>query len=194
MDRKALVYSKNFNSDDYAVRAILLYLIQVFKVNEELDFPPYTDEQNKIDSFTSTLFTTKFDWETKYRGKRPVVIVSCGNTLIGVNNTLGSAKIRSVTENGQVINYTDLISLSILVQCLSEADLEANSLASAVLMFLTADARPLHSLGLQLQGNPIKTPVRIFEKGTISFIAQVIINVQMQGFISKLILLNLSEK
>ena len=180
MNRKDLVYSKNFNPDDYCVRAILLYLIEMFKINPDLDFIPYEDDQDKATSFASTLFTTKFDWETKYKRKTPSVVISQGNTIYGVNNTVGNAKLKSVTENGQVTNYTDLISLPIMVECFAEASLEASSLASVASILLTADLRPLRSLGLQLQGNPIKTPPKIFEKGNMAFISSVIINVQMQ--------------
>ena len=179
MDYKQFLYSQNFNPTGYATRAIVLFLRTIFSNNPELGFIVYQDDLDKKDSFPSLLITTRFDWETKYRAKRPAIFVSTGNVISGVNNTSGSGKVQSVTQNGDITNYQDLISFPIMIECLSESDLESQALASAVLAFFTMDLRPLRSLKLQLFPNPTQTPPQIFEKGNISFISSVMLQVQM---------------
>ncbi len=179
MDYKQLLYSSNFNPGGYAVRAIVLYLRTVLEANKELGFNVYQDELNKTDAYNSVLVTTRYDWETKYRSKRPAIFVSRGNILTGVNSTSGQGRVQSVTENGSITNYQDLISFPIVIECLSESDLECEVLASLVSAFLTMDARPLRSLKMQVFPNPTITAPQIFQKGNVSFIASVMIQVQM---------------
>jgi hypothetical protein len=180
MNQKDFTLSKNFNSGLYGIRAILIYLREMFNSNPDFGFKVYTDDLNKEDAFPSLVITTKHDWETKYRGKRPIIFVSRGNLITGVNNTQGMGRVFSVTDNGQTTSYSDLISFPIVVECLSESDIEAETLSSIALIFLTGDLRALRSLGLQIQGNPTQTPTQLFEKVNVSFISSVIIQAQMQ--------------
>lgn len=180
MNQKEFTLSKNFNSGLYGVRAILIYLREMFNSNPDFGFKVYTDDLNKADAFPSLLITTKHDWETKYRGKRPAIFVSRGNLITGTNGTQGIGRVFSITDNGQTTSYSDLISFPIVVECLSESDIESETLSSIVLTFLTADLRPLRSLGLQIQGNPTQTPTQLFEKVNVAFISSVIIQAQMQ--------------
>lgn len=179
MDYNKFLYSPNFNPGGYAIRAIVLFLRVLFAANSELGYIPYEDNQNKIDAFKSILITTRHDWETKYRDKRPAIFVSRGNIISGVNQTSGTGKLQSVTKNGDITNYQDLISFPIMIECLSEADIECDALSSLVSSFLTMDVRPLRSLKLQLFPNPVQTSPQIFEKGSISFISSVMLQVQM---------------
>lgn len=177
---KDIVYSKNFNVGHYGVTAIVLYLREIFNSNKELGFTVYDDDLNKEDSYDSILISTKFDWEEKYRNKRPAIIISRGNLLTGVNGTTGQGKLFSVTENGEATTYSDLVSFPIVVECLSESDIQSEALAALVSSFLTFDLRALRSLGFQLQGSATISPPQLFEKGNVSFISSVIIQIQMQ--------------
>ena len=179
MDYKQLLHSPNFNPGGYAIRAIVLYLRTILDANEELGFHVYQDDLNKTDAYNSILVTTRYDWETKYRAKRPAIFVSRGNIITGVNNTSGQGRVQSVTKNGSITNYQDLISFPIMIECLSESDLECEALASLVSAFLTMDARPLRSLKMQVFPNPTITAPQIFQKGNVSFIASVMIQVQI---------------
>jgi hypothetical protein len=180
MNQKDFTLSRNFNTGLYGVRAVVLFLREMFTANPDLGFNIYTDDLAKADAFLSLHITTKHDWETKYRGKRPIIFVSRGNLITGVNNTQGIGRVLSITNNGQVTSYSDLISFPIVVECLSESDIESETLSSIVLTLLTGDTRALRSLGLQIQGNPIQTPTQLFEKVNNSFISSVIIQVQVQ--------------
>ena len=179
MDYNELLHSPNFNPGVYAIRAIVLYLRTILDANEELGFHVYQDDLNKTDAYNSILVTTRYDWETKYRAKRPAIFVSRGNIITGVNNTSGQGRVQSVTKNGSITNYQDLISFPIMIECLSESDLECEALASLVSAFLTMDARPLRSLKMQVFPNPTITAPQIFQKGNVSFIASVMIQVQI---------------
>lgn len=179
MDYNELLHSPNFNPGGYAIRAIVLYLRTILDANEELGFHVYQDDLNKTDAYNSILVTTRYDWETKYRAKRPAIFVSRGNIITGVNNTSGQGRVQSVTKNGSITNYQDLISFPIMIECLSESDLECEALASLVSAFLTMDARPLRSLKMQVFPNPTITAPQIFQKGNVSFIASVMIQVQI---------------
>ena len=177
---KDIVYSKNFNAGHYGVTAIVLFLREMFAANSELGFTVYDDTLNKEDSYDSLLIATKFDWEEKYRNKRPSIIVSRGNLITGVNGTQGQGKLFSITENGGSTSYSDLVLFPIMVECLSESDIQSEALASIVSAFLGCDARPIRSLGLQIQGSLTISSPQLFEKGNISFISSVIMQVQMQ--------------
>lgn len=176
---KDFVYSKNFNPGHYGVTAIVLFLKEMFNNNSDLGFTVFDDSLNKEDSFDSLLIASKFDWEEKYRNKRPALIVSRGNIITGTNGTQGQGKVLSITQNGEKTSYSDLISFPLMVECLSESDIQAEALASMVNIFISADLRPVRSLGLQLQGSLNITAPQIFEKQNISFISSVIMQVQM---------------
>lgn len=179
MSQNDFLYSKNFNPGYYSVRAIVLYLREMFKANTDLEFIPYYDEMNKEESFDSLLITTKHDWETKYRNKRPSIFVSRGNIITGINGTQGQGRLFSITDNGETTTYSDLVSFPIVVECLSESDIQSELLSSISLGFLNLDSRPLRSFGLQIQGSPSQSPPQLFEKGNISFISSVILQVQL---------------
>lgn len=180
MNFKNITYSKNFNPGGYAVRAILLYLYEMFKANPDLGQKVYTDGQSKEESFGSILITTRNDWEEKYRNKRPCLIVSRGNIITGINGTAANAGVLSITNNGEVVNHLDLISCPIVVESITGSDMECETLSSIVSTFLTMDLRPLRSLGMQIAGNPIITSTQIYDKHNISFISSVNMNIQME--------------
>lgn len=175
MNYKKVLNSKNLNPGYYGVTAIIVYLREMFAQNLDLGFHVYDDSLNKEDSFSSLIITSKYDWETKYRSKRPAIFVSRGNLISGVNGTQGQGRLFSITENGAETSYLDLISFPIVVECLSESDIECEALSSIVSLFLTADLRPLRSLGFQVATNPSQSPPQLFEKGNISFISSVIL-------------------
>lgn len=179
MEYSQLLYSVNFNPGGYAVRGIILYLQTIFANNEELGYMVYNDNLSKEQAMGSLFIGSKFVWENKFRSKRPAIFVSRGNIVSGVNSTHGQGKVQSVTENGSITNYQDLISFPIVVECLSENDLECEALASIVSAFLTMDLRPLRSMKMQMFPQPTQSPPQIFEKGNISFISNVILQVQM---------------
>ena len=178
---KSIFNSSTFNPSVYAVRVIVLYLRKMFELNSDLGYTVYNDDLNKDEALSSLLITTKYDWETKYRNKRPCIMVSNGDIVSGINGTTGIGKIVSITDFHQKISCSDLISFPIVVECLSEVDLEATTLTSLINMFLTASNKPIHSFGFQILGNPIQTASKIFEKGTnASFIASLVLNLQKQ--------------
>ena len=151
------------------------------KQNPGLGFTIYNDSLSKEEAYPSLLITTKHDWETKYRNKRPCITVSHGNIIYGVNGTLGSGRTLSITDQFQKITCSDLISFPLVVECLSEVDLESSTLASIANILLTASSKSLYSFGFQLLGNPTQSEVRMFEKGpNTSFISSLVINVQKQ--------------
>lgn len=192
---KDFVYSKNFNAGNYGVTAIVLFLREMFTANKELGFTVYDDKLNKSDSYDSLSITTKFDWEQQYRNKRPAIFVSRGNLITGVNGTQAQGKMFSITENGELTSYSDLVSFPIVVECLSESDIQSEALASVVSSFLSFDTRPLRSLGLQSQGSVTVSAPQLFEKGNISFITSVITQVQMQRmYKARMLSLNALEK
>ena len=67
-----------------------------------------------------------------------------------------------------------------MVECLSESDIQSEALAAIVSSFLSLDLRALRSLGFQTQGSVTISPPQLFEKGNVSFISSVIMQVQMQ--------------
>lgn len=179
MSQNQFLYSKNFNPGHYAVRAIVLYLRTMFQQNADLEFVPYLDSMTKEEAYDALLITTKHDWETTYRNKRPLIAVSRGNLIAGISGTQGQGRLFSITDNGETTTYSDLVSLPIMVECLSESDIQCELLASIVSAFLSLDARPLRSLGMQIQGSPTQTSPQLFERGNTSFISSVIISVQI---------------
>jgi hypothetical protein len=180
MSYKDFVQSKTFNVGHYAVTAITKYLFERFKENTDLDFKPYSDDMNKEDSYGALLITTKFDWETKYRNKRPAIFVSRGNMISGANGTVAQNRVLSITDNGAKTAYIDLVSLPIVVECIAESDIESEALASIVSTYIGLDVRPLRSLRLQIQGGLTQTPPQMFERGANpSFISSVIMQVQI---------------
>jgi hypothetical protein len=180
MNQRDFTLSKNFNPGIYGVKAIVLFLREMFRVNSDFGFTVYDDDLNKEEAFSSLLITTKHDWETTYRGKRPAIFVSRGNLINGVNGTQGQGRVFSIENNGQTTSYSDLLSFPIMVECLSEKDIESETLASMVALFISADLRPLRSLGLQINGQVTQTPAQIYETQNISFISSVIMQVAMQ--------------
>lgn len=185
---KKLLNSKNLNPGYYGVTATIVYLREMFNQNLDLGFQVYDDNLNKEESYSSLIITSKYDWETKYRSKRPAIFVSRGNLISGVNGTQGQGKLFSITDNGAETSYLDLISFPIVVECLSESDIECEALSSIVSLFLAADARPLRSLGFQIATNPSQSPPQLFEKGNVSFISSVILQINMHRNIKTRIL------
>lgn len=179
VDYKKFLYSKNFNPGFYGVSATVLFLKEMFKSNPEFGFTVHDDSLSKEMSFGSILITTKFDWEVNCRSKRPAVFVSRGNLIAGVNGTTGQGKMFSIEENGAKTSYTDIVSFPIMVECISESDIQAEALAAMVASFITLDVRPFRSLGFQIQGTPTISSPQIFEKGNTAFICSTIIQVQM---------------
>ena len=159
--RSDFYYSKSFNPGIYAIRVIIAYLTEMFNSNSDLGFIPYTDETNKGDSVDSVLITSKNAWEENFRNKRPSIIVSRGNISSGMYGTLPQANNFSVTENGNVTNISDLISCPIVVESICDSDTDSELLSAMVLTFVTLLPRTMHSLGMQIQGNPIITPAVI---------------------------------
>lgn len=180
MKYQELFESKNYNPGGYGVRASILLLRECFKNNPEFEYKIYEDDLSKADAFRSLLITTKNDWETTYKSKRPAIIVSHGNVILGSQLTQGNSRVERIEENGAVTFFTDLTSFPIVIECLSESDVEASVLSSIVGLFLTSDLRVLRSVGFQIQGIPTQTPAQPYEKGNISFISSVIIQVQLQ--------------
>jgi hypothetical protein len=176
---KDFVNSKTFNVGYYGVKAIILYLVERFMGNQDLEYKVYTDELNRADSYGSLLITSKYDWETKFRGKRPAIFVSRGNLLTGANGTVAQSKLFSVTDNGETTSYMDLVSFPIVIECLAESDIESEALGSMIATFIGLDVRPLRGLGLQIQGGITQTPPLLFEKDNISFISSVVIQAQI---------------
>ena len=179
MSQLDFVRSKTFNVGYYGVRAIIEYLNQRFNGNPELDYAIYTDDLNRASAFGSLLITSRYDWESKFRGKRPIVLVSRGNLISGANGTVAQGKLFSVTDNGSTTSYLDLVSFPIVVECLAESDIESEALGSMIATFLSLDARPLRGLGLQIQGGTTQTAPQLYEKDNVSFISSVIIQVQI---------------
>ena len=179
MDYKDFSNSVAFNPGIYSIRAIIEFLREMFNANQDFGFKVYDDEQQRGDAYGSIIITSKFDWESKYRNKRPAITVSHGNIITGVNGTQGSGKILSISEDGSKTTYSDLISFPIVIECISEVNIECATLSSIVNVFLTSDLRPLRSLGFQLLGSPAQSPSQQFEKNNVSFISSVIINVQL---------------
>lgn len=173
-----IVNSSTFNPGLYGVRATIQLLRETFKINPDFGFKIYEDDLMRSDAYGSLLITSKNDWETKYRHKRPIIIISHGNIVNGINGTQGQGKFLGSSVDGSTISYSDLISYPIMVECLSESDTESGALTSIANIFLTSDVKILHSLGLQLLGNPVQSAPQLFEKGNISFISSLIINVQ----------------
>lgn len=195
MDYKQFHNSIAFNPGLYATRAIILFLREMFNANPEIGFKAYIDEMSKSDAYGSLMITSKNDWESKYRNKRPIIIVSHGNIITGVNGTQGVGKVLSISRDGSKTSYSDLISFPIVVECISEVDIECSTLSSMVNVFLTSDLRPLRTLRLQLLGNPAQSPSQQFEKANISFISSVILNVQLnRRYTATLISDNILEK
>lgn len=190
MDYNRFVYSQNLNPGHYGVSATILFLQKMFSSNPEFGFEVYTDESNKETAFESLWIGAKYVWEEKYRNKRPAIFVSRGNIITGVNNTIGQGKLFSITKNGEITSYLDLVSFPIMVECLSESDLQSEALAAMVTAFLSLDQRPFKSLGFQIQGSPTITPPQIFEKGNTSFISSVIIQIQIQRMYKAKVLSN----
>jgi len=194
MDYKQIHNSIAFNPGLYSTRAIILFLREMFNKNSDLSFLPYTDDLTKTSAYNSLMITSKFDWESKYRNKRPAIMVSHGNIISGINGTQGLGRILSVSVDGEETIYSDLISFPIMIECVSEVDTECSALASMANAFLTCDNRILHSLRMQLLGNPLQSPSQQFEKNNISFISSVILNIQLsRKWTSKLISNNVLE-
>ena len=181
MSYKEFVQSKTFNVGHYAVTAITKYLFERFKENAtNMEYSPYSDEMDREESYNSVLITTKFDWETKYRSKRPAIFVSRGNMTSGANGTVAQSRVLSITDNGAKTAYIDLVSLPIMVECIAESDIESEALSSIVATYIGLDVRPLRSLQLQIQGGLTQTPPQLFERGANpSFISSVIMQVQI---------------
>lgn len=173
MNRNQFLYSKTFTPGVYIVRVIIAYLTEMFNTNAELGFKPYNDQLNKEDSVDSVLITSKNDWEEKYRNKRPSIIISRGNISNGAYGTLPQGNFLSNPDNGDTVNYSDLISCPIVVESICESDTDSELLSSIVASFLTLIPKTIHSFGLQLQGSTIITPPVRFEKTPISFISSV---------------------
>lgn len=180
MNYKSLYQSKNLNPGTYIVRTIIAFLTKMFEANADFGFTVYTDELSKEDSFRALLITSKYDWETKYRSKRPSILVSRGNVSRGSFGTQGMGKVLSITENGNLTSYTDLISVPIVIECLSENDVEAEVLSAIVQTFLALDVRPLQSFGIQIQQPPVQSPALLVEKANVTFISSVIMTLAMQ--------------
>lgn len=181
VDYKTFVNSPSFNPGIYAVRAIKLYLQESFRQNPGFGFQIYDDDQDKPKAAGSLLITTNNVWTDKYSNKRPCIKVSHGNIMIGIMGTMGSGAIVGVTDKLEKVSCSDLISFPIVVECLSEEDLESATLTSIVNVLLTTSLKPIHSFGFQLLGNPIQSDVRIFEGGSnTSFISSLVLNLQKQ--------------
>lgn len=181
VDYRSLVNSPSFNPGVYAVRVIRLYLIESFRQNPGFGFTIYDDNQTKSEAAKSLLITTNNDWEGPYRNKRPCIKISHGNITIGTNGTMGTGAIVGVDDQLQKVSCSDLISFPLVVECLSEEDIETATLTSIVNILLTTSIKPIHSFGFQILGNPIQSDVKIFEKGTnTTFISSLILYLQKQ--------------
>lgn len=179
MTYRSFLESQVFNTGHYGVRVLTYYLAEQFRENQELGYKVYDDELNREDSYGALLITTKYDWETKYRGKRPAIFISRGNMVTGANGTVGQGRMLSITENGEATAYMDLVSFPIVVECLAESDIECEALSSIVATYLGIDARPLRSFGMQIQGGITQTPPVPFERGNVTFLSSVIVQIQI---------------
>lgn len=181
MSYRDFTYSTLYNPSANVIRWVVFYLKEMFKNNPELEYTIYDENLNKDESFSSLLVTTHNNWEEKYRNKRPCILISRGNINFGSNGLSGSARMLSIVDNGETVTYSDLLSFPITIECLAEADLESETLASMCAAFLTMDLRPLRSINLQLMGTAIQTPPQLIEKNAnTTYISSVIINVQKQ--------------
>lgn len=180
MDYQKIYNSKNFNPGLYLVRTLIIFLRKLYEANPELGFKIFSDGTSKEEAFRSLLITTRYDWETNYRSKRPTILISHENISRGLAGIQGNAKIIGFEENGSVARYTDLISVPIVLECLSENDIEAEMLSSITQTFLAMDHRPLQSFGIQIQAPPVQTPARLIEKANITFNSSVILTLAMQ--------------
>ena len=179
MSYSEFLKSRNFNPGYNAVRMVVNYIIERFRENSSLQFLPYLDELSKKDAYFSLLITTKYDWETKFRGKRPAIFVSRGNLLSALSG-VGAVRVLAVTDSGETTSYLDLVSFPLMIECIAESDIESEALSSMVAAYLAMDARPLRSLGLQMQSGITQTPPQLYEKGNTAFISSVIIQVQAE--------------
>ena len=188
VDYNQFIYSKNFNPGYYGVTATILYLQEMFILNKDLGYILYTDDTNKEESYKALWVGTKFQWEEKYRDKRPAALIYRGNLLNGANGTLGAGRVFSVSRTNEKTAYKDYVSFPIVVECISESDLEAEALSAMVTSFISLDLRSYRDLGLQVQGQVTNTAPQIFEKGNTSFTASTILQIQMErSYIARLL-------
>lgn len=173
-------YNDLYNPAANTIRAVVLYLKEMFKNNPELEYTIYEEGLTKEESYNSLLITTRNNWEEAYRSKRPSILVSRGNITFGTNGLQGSTRMLNIVENGETVTYTDLLSFPIMLECLAEVDLESETLASMCAAFLAMDLRPLKAIGVQVMGSAVQTAPQMIEKGNITYASSVIINVQKQ--------------
>lgn len=179
MTMKTFTDSAVFNPGNYYTKAFIVYLRKMFSVNSDLGYTLYSESQNKEDSVSGLLICSKYLWETKYRTKKPCIVISRGNIIFGVNGTNGSAKFSGIIENGAKTEFKELLSMPIMIECLAESDLESEALASMALSFISMDTRSIRSAGIQIQGSPIQTQPQLYEKGNNSFSCSVMYNIQV---------------
>lgn len=174
MSRADFQNSRHFYPMNYVIRSLIVYLKEMFKLNNQLDFmvcdeDAVTAQQN----LSGLLITDQNAWETAFRGHMPSIVVRRGNAIIG--GGIQSGDMSRVVSAGFNLptSVMEILSVPVVLSCIARQDLEAEALAVLISGFIHDDKRWAHSFGIYGIVPPQISPVQIMDTSQNGFICSV---------------------
>ena len=155
--------SPNFNPANYVVSAVLVYLRQIYKYNDQLGFDVWQEESNDQPSnLPKLVIADENTWDTTHRGHLPSIVIQRNVVSFGGGIQDGGNSRQVQGGFNLETSVMEIVSVPMVLSCIARQDLEAESLAFLTAQFLWDDKKWMKAFKLFGMVSPQISKVQIY--------------------------------